>query len=295
MFDGLQVAIDFMSLPLRPDVFTIPPLEAFGTVLGPFALRWYSLSYIAGIVIGWWLLVRMARSWAPAMNEEQTDSFITWVTLGVILGGRIGYVLFYNRAQYVAHPGEIFRLWDGGMSSHGGIMGVIVAIFMFGMVNRVSGLRVLDCVATVAPVGLGLGRLANFVNGELWGRPTGSNWGIIFPAAGPEPRYPSQLFEAGLEGAALLLVLTWLYWGTRARLRPGLLAGLFGVGYGIARVVVENYREPDRQIGFLPSGLTMGQLLTLPFIVIGLLLIVLALVRPPLAVTVPAGALQDAA
>jgi phosphatidylglycerol:prolipoprotein diacylglycerol transferase len=165
------------------------------------------------------------------------------------------------------------------MSFHGGCLGVILGCFGFGLTNGVSGLRVLDYVAVVSPLGLGLGRLANFVNGELWGRPTGSDWGVIFPGAGPEPRYPSQLFEAGLEGAVLLTILTWLFWGTRARYRPGLLAGVFGLGYGVSRFIVEFYREPDRQLGVLPSGLTMGQTLTLPMILGGLALIGFALVR----------------
>jgi phosphatidylglycerol:prolipoprotein diacylglycerol transferase len=257
-------------------VFTIGPFGGWG----PFSLRWYSLSYIFAILLGWWLLTRMIRRPGSPMTGEQLDSFITWATFGVILGGRLGYVLFYNLDKYLADPIAILRLWDGGMSSHGGIAGVIIGCFGFGLANKVSGLRTLDYVATVAPLGLGLGRLANFVNGELWGRPTGSDWGVIFPDAGPEPRYPSQLFEFGLEGVVLFTVMTALFWGTAARLRPGLLAGVFGVGYGVSRIVVENFREPDRQIGYLANGLTMGQLLTIPMVIIGLLLILYALRRP---------------
>ena len=279
MLDGLQIAVDFANLPLRPDVFTIPAFEALGMTLGPFALRWYSLSYIAAIVLGWWLLLRMIKRPGSPMTAENVDNFITWATLGVIIGGRLGYVLFYNPAQYAANPMEILRVWDGGMSFHGGAFGVIVGCFGFGWANKVSGLRVLDYVATVSPLGLGLGRLANFVNGELWGRPTGSDWGVIFPGAGPEPRYPSQLFEAGLEGAVLLAIMSFLFWRTEARFRPGLLAGVFGVGYGLSRYLIENYREPDRQLGFLSTGLTMGQTLTLPMILVGLVLIGLALGR----------------
>nr|WP_310523293.1 prolipoprotein diacylglyceryl transferase [Polymorphobacter sp.] len=277
LLDTLQIAVDFATLPVRPEVFSIGPFGEWG----PFALRWYSLSYIAAIVIGWWLLAKMIKASGSPMDSEQLDSFITWATLGVIIGGRLGYVLFYNRAQYFADPASILRLWDGGMSFHGGAFGVIVGCFGFGWANKVSGLRVLDYVATVSPIGLGLGRLANFVNGELWGRPTGSDWGVIFPGAGPEPRYPSQLFEAALEGALLLAIMTWLFWRTPARFRPGLLAGVFGVGYGLSRFVLENYREPDRQLGFLSTGLTMGQTLTLPMILVGLVLIARALVRQP--------------
>lgn len=276
----LQVAVDFATLPVRPDVFTIGPFGDWG----PFSLRWYSLSYIAAILFGWWLLMRMIKLPGSPMTAENVDNFITWATLGVILGGRLGYVIFYNPAQYLADPLAILRVWDGGMSFHGGAFGVIIGCFGFGLTNKVSGLRVLDYVATVSPLGLGLGRLANFVNGELWGRPTGSDWGVIFPGAGPEPRYPSQLFEFLLEGVVLFTILTLLFWGTRARLRPGLLAGVFGVGYGASRFIVEFFREPDRQLGILSTGLTMGQTLTLPLILAGLFLIFRALRRPPIAV-----------
>lgn len=278
LFNAFHVAVDFATLPLRPDVFTIGPFGGFG----PFSLRWYSLSYICAILGGWWLLSKMIKRPGSPMTSPQLDSFITWATFGVILGGRLGYVIFYNPSVYLANPLAILRLWDGGMSSHGGIAGVILGCIGFGIANKVSGLRTLDYVATVAPLGLGLGRLANFVNGELWGRPTGTDWGVIFPDAGPEPRYPSQLFEFGLEGVLLFSIMTLLFWGTGARLRPGLLAGVFGVCYGISRVIVENFREPDRQIGFLSTGLTMGQTLTLPMILAGILLMLYALRRPRL-------------
>jgi len=267
---GMQIAVDFTALPLSPILFEI----------GPFALRWYSLAYIAAILVGWWQLSRMIRRPQPVMTSEQLDRYITWATLGVILGGRLGYVLFYNLDQYLADPLGIFRLWDGGMSFHGGAAGVILTYFGFGWANKVSGLRVLDHVATVAPWGLLFGRLANFINGELWGRPTGSDWGVIFPGAGPDPRHPSQLYEAALEGVVLLLVLQFLFWKTGARLRPGLLSGVFGIGYGVSRFIVEYFREPDRQLGILSTGLTMGQTLTLPLILAGLGLLVLALMRP---------------
>lgn len=295
MLDGLQVAVDFMTLPVRPEVFTIPAVEVGGTAIGPFALRWYSLSYIVGIIAAWWLWLRMLARPGGPITRDQADAFVTWATIGVIAGGRLGYVLFYNRAQYLANPLEILQVWDGGMSFHGGVIGVIVAVFAFAAVNRVSGLRFLDYIACTAPVGLGLGRLANFVNGELWGRPTGSDWGVIFPGAGPEPRYPSQLFEAGLEGVVLFAVLMWLFWRTGARLRPGLLSGIFGIGYGSARFIVEFYREPDRQLGILGSGLTMGQTLSIPMIVAGAGLVAWALTRPPVLPDVPRAAAPVAA
>lgn len=280
---GFQAAIDLASLPVRPEAFTIPAFDLAGSTWGPFALRWYSLAYIGAIAGGWFLLTRMIRRPGAPVTERQLDDFITWVTLGVIGGGRIGYVLFYNPDKYLADPVQILRLWDGGMSFHGGCFGVIAACIVHGWAAGYSGLRLLDHVATVSPLGLGLGRLANFVNGELWGRPTGSDWGVIFPDAGPEPRHPSQLYEAGLEGGVLLIILTILFWFTPARLRPGLLAGVFGAGYGVSRFVVEYFREPDRQLGILTSGLTMGQTLTLPLILAGLALILVALVRKPVA------------
>ena len=280
MLEHLQLALDFADLPVSPILFELPAISVMGLELGPFALRWYSLAYIGAIVIGWWQMSRMLRQPQPVMTAAQLDSFITWATLGVILGGRLGYVIFYNPAQYLADPLAIIRLWDGGMSFHGGCAGVIFACFAFASANQLSGLRVLDSVATVTPWGLLFGRLANFVNGELWGRPTGTDWGIIFPGAGPEPRYPSQLFEAALEGVVLLAVLQFLYWKTNARLRPGLISGVFGIGYGASRFIVEYFREPDRQLGILDTGLTMGQTLTLPLILAGLTLLLMALRRP---------------
>lgn len=281
--DFLMVAVDFTTLPVRPEAFTIPAFTLAGSEWGPFGLRWYSLGYIVGIITAWWLMTRMIRLPGAPLNQKQLDDYITWATLGVIGGGRLGYVIFYNPAKYLADPLEILRLWDGGMSFHGGCFGVIAACFLHGWAARYSGLRLLDMVATVSPIGIGLVRLANFANGELWGRPTGSDWGIIFPYGGPLPRHPSQLYEAGLEGGVLFALLMFLFWRTGARLRPGLLSGVFGLGYGLSRYTIENYREPDRQLGILASGLTMGQTLTLPLIIFGLLLIVVALVRRPVA------------
>ncbi|WP_353216940.1 prolipoprotein diacylglyceryl transferase [Sandarakinorhabdus sp.] len=283
LVDLFQAAVDFTALPVRPEAFTVPAFSVGGSELGPFSLRWYSLAYIVGIVAAWWLMTRMVRLPGAPLDQKRLDDFITWATLGVIGGGRLGYVLFYNPDKYLADPMEIVRLWDGGMSFHGGCFGVVAACFLHGWAARYSGLRLLDMVATVTPIGLGLGRLANFVNGELWGRPTGADWGIIFPGAGPQPRHPSQLYEAVLEGGLLLIIMMWLYWRTGARARPGLLAGVFGVGYGVSRYIVENFREPDRQLGILQSGLTMGQTLTLPMIALGLLMIGLAMARRPAA------------
>ena len=224
MVGGLpQIALDFTSLGLRPDLFTVPAVDVAGHVLGPFSLRWYSLAYIGGILLGWAYLRRLltGRTGAP-MTVPQADDFVTWATLGIILGGRLGYVLFYNLEAYLAHPLDIIRVWDGGMSFHGGAIGMAIAIAWFSRRNGIAMLRAGDYVACVVPIGQCFGRLANFVNGELFGRITGSTWGIVFPTGGPLPRYPSQLFEAFGEGVVLFLLLSWLFWRTDARLKPGL-------------------------------------------------------------------------
>lgn len=245
-------------------------LDPVALAIGPFALRWYSLAYIAGILLGWWLLTRMVRRPGAPMTARHVDDLVTWCTLGVILGGRLGYVLFYDPATYLANPLKIFQLWEGGMAFHGGFAGVIIAILLYCRANGLSVWRVLDYVAVVTPIGLLLGRLANFVNGELWGRVTDGSWGLIFPDGGPYPRHPSQLYQAGLEGLFLLLLLSFLFWRTNARLRPGLLGGLFVGLYGLFRFLVEYVREPDAQLGTLATGLTMGQTLSLPMILFGL-------------------------
>ncbi len=263
--------VEWASLGLDPVALTI----------GPLVLRWYSLAYIAGILIGWWLLKRMVRRPGAPMDENHVDDLVTWCTLGVILGGRLGYVLFYDPATYLANPLKIFLLWEGGMSFHGGFAGVIIAILLYCRAQGLSVWRVLDYVAVVTPIGLFLGRLANFVNGELWGRVTDGSWGMIFPDGGPYPRHPSQLYQAGLEGLALLLILSFLFWRTDARLKPGLLGGLFVGLYGLFRFLVEFVREPDAQLGTLAIGVTMGQALSLPMILFGLWHVAQSFRRPP--------------
>ncbi len=267
--------------------FFQPPVEweslGFDPValsLGVFDLRWYSLAYIAGILAAWFLLTRMVRQPGSPMNASHIDDLVTWCTLGVILGGRMGYVLFYDLPGFAADPLSIVKLWEGGMSFHGGLIGVITAIVLYARAKGLSALRILDYVAVVTPIGLMLGRLANFVNGELWGRPTDGTWGIIFAAAGPEPRHPSTLYQAAMEGFLLLVLMTILFWGTRARLHPGLLGGSFILGYGLARFTAEFFRQPDPQLGLLALGLSMGQWLTLPMIGFGLWLIATAGRRP---------------
>ena len=264
-------------------VLPILPFPAINPVLisiGPFAVRWYALAYIAGIVAGWFYaraIIASQRLWGgPApFAVIDFDDFVIWATLGIILGGRIGYVLFYNLPHFAAHPLEIIRLWNGGMSFHGGVIGVITAIILFALRRGLPVLSLGDVTTAVTPIGLFLGRLANFINGELWGRPTDVPWAMIFPNGGPIPRHPSQLYEATLEGLVLLAVLAVLV-QLGALKRPGLVSGAFLFGYGVARIICEFFREPDIQLGFLWGGLTMGMLLCIPLILAGAALIAFA-------------------
>lgn len=261
------------------------------------AIRWYALAYIAGLLLGWRYVARLMarpRLWggeAP-MRPDQADDLLTWMILGVILGGRLGYVLFYQPGYYAANPGEILAVWRGGMSFHGGFLGVVAGVIGFALVRGLPVLRVGDAVAAAAPIGIFFGRIANFINAELWGRPTTQPWGVLFPGAGAEcpltwvgpcARHPSQLYEAALEGVVLFLVIVWAI-RRGALMRPGRVIGIFLAGYGVARFAVEFLREPDGQFvtaanpaGHVLWGLSMGQLLSLPMILVGLAL----LLRPP--------------
>lgn len=241
--------------------------------IGPLPIRFYSLAYIIGIFAGYWLVKKMLKQPGAPMAERHVDDLLFWAMLGVILGGRLGYVLFYNLEQYLADPVAIFRLWDGGMSFHGGVVGVTLAIWFIARRNGLSFLRVCDYVACVVPIGMLLGRLANFVNGELWGRVSDVPWAMIFPASGTmDPRHPSQLYQAGLEGLVMLLLMSWLFWRTKARYNPGMLVGIFAAGMGLARFINEFFREPDSQLLEFAqrTGLSMGQWLTVPMILLGL-------------------------
>ena len=258
-----------------------PHIDPVALAVGPFAIRWYALAYVAGIVLGWWYSRRLAAKaalWGDTRRPSQTDmdDQIVWIALGIVLGGRIGYVLFYNLASYIEHPAEIFTVWRGGMSFHGGFLGTILAIVLFARSRGLNPLAMLDVAAVVTPIGLFTGRLANFVNGELWGRPAPDlPWGVVFPMAGDVPRHPSQLYEALGEGLVLLAVMAVAVriFGFR---RPGLVGGIFVVGYAIARIICEFFREPDAQLGFLFGGTTMGQLLSVPMAATGIAVIVLA-------------------
>ena len=259
--DFAQTAIQFTDLGLDPILFEI----------GPFALRWYSLAYIGGIIVAWWYILRMLKAPGAPAAARHIDSFVTWITIGIILGGRFGYVLFYEPAKYLANPIDALKLWEGGMSFHGGLIGVMVAMWGFTRTNKLNFLRFADYVAVTIPFGLGFGRLANFINGELWGRVTTAPWGVVFPTGGPYPRHPSQLYEALLEGLVLFAILWWMFWKTDARYQPGKLMGAFALGYGAFRFFVEFFRESDAQLVEFAArtGLHMGQWLSLPLIVGG--------------------------
>jgi len=264
-----------------------------GISLGFFTLRWYSLAYLAGILLAYWHVSKTLKLAGAPMAQRHADDLFFYCTLGVILGGRLGYATFYAPELWT-HPGEMVKLWNGGMSFHGGLIGCTLAMLWVAWRGGLNFLRVCDWVAVAVPFGLLFGRLANFVNGELWGRVTTADvpWAMVFPDGGPLPRHPSQLYEALLEGLVLLAVLVTLFWKTRARFRPGLLTGVFVAGYGCARFTVEFFREPDAQLEEFArtTGMSMGQWLTVPMIVLGLFLIVRALMRPSLGQGVPAGA-----
>ena len=284
------------------------PFPEFDPVLihlGPLPIRWYALAYVAGIVLGWWYatrLVKTPRLWGgrPPVTPTQLDDLVLWIVLGIILGGRLGYALFYKPVMYAqlftgqtwGERFELFQLWTGGMSFHGGFLGVALAIILFARAQKIDMLRLGDLVAPVVPIGLGFGRIANFINGELWGRETTVPWAVRFCndriqqmygfcPAGDAPRHPSQLYEAGLEGIVLFGLLSLAIWKGRLLAKPGYITGLFLVGYGVCRALLENVREPDYGMPDFPLGLTMGMMLSIPMILVGLWLIWRARSRPP--------------
>ena len=248
--------------------------------IGGFALRWYSIAYLAGIVVGWWYLTRLVAQPGAPMARRHAEDMVFYATLGIILGGRFAYIAFY-RPEILQHPIDILKLWEGGMSFHGGVIGVSLGIFYLCWRNKLNWLRVHDYVACCIPFGLFFGRLANFVNGELWGRPTSLPWGVLFPTGGDVLRHPTQLYEAALEGIVLFAILWFLFWKTEARYQPGKLVGTFLFGYGVSRFLVELVREPDAQLVEFAqrTGLHMGQWLSIPMILGGLYLIVTAKAR----------------
>jgi len=272
-------------------MFVLPvlPYPAINPVLihvGPLAVRWYALAYIVGILAGWIYaraIIKSERLWGGAapLTVVDFDDFIVWVTVGIVLGGRSGYVLFYDLPLFASHPTQILALWNGGMSFHGGVLGCVVAIVLFALRRGIPILSLGDVSTAVAPIGLFLGRIANFINGELWGRPTDVPWAMVFPHdAAAVPRHPSQLYEAALEGIVLFAMLNVLVRFGALR-RPGIVTGCFMLGYGVARIVCEFFREPDAQLGFLWGGLTMGMLLCIPLMLAGIAFIAYAVTGEP--------------
>jgi len=263
---------------------TFPAIDPVLFSVGPFAIRWYALAYVAGLVLGWLYARRIAANaalWGGRVRPSAADldDLLVYAAAGVVLGGRLGYVLFYNPAFFLENPGEIIAVWRGGMAFHGGLAGCLVALSILARQRGLPVLSLADVASAAAPVGLLFGRIANFINGELWGRVTDVSWAFVFPHGGPMPRHPSQLYEAATEGLLLFLLLAWAI-RLGALRRPGLVCGLFGIGYGVARIGCEFFREPDPQLGFLIAGSTMGMLLSLPLVFAGAWLTLRALRRP---------------
>jgi phosphatidylglycerol:prolipoprotein diacylglycerol transferase len=271
--DHLALPLAALAFPnIDPVIVEVGPF--FG--IGPLRIHWYGVGYIVGILFAWWYgkrLLANARLWpegASPMKPLDLDDFVLWAAVGVVAGGRIGYVLFYNLPKYLANPVEILYLQDGGMSFHGGFAGVVLAMILFARSRGIRVWSLFDVVAAGVPVALGLVRCTNFINSELWGRVTDVPWGVVFPNGGPLPRHPSQLYEAALEGLVLLLVLRVLTHGLLKLKTPGFVAGAFVAGYGLSRIFVEFFRQPDAQLGYLAGGwLTMGMLLSLPMVLVG--------------------------
>lgn len=256
-----------------------PHINPIAFQIGPLAVHWYGLAYVVGI-LGWWQYSLWLTKKFPHIDRQMIDDSLAWAIIGVIVGGRLGYVFFYTPQKYLANPLEIFQVWKGGMAFHGGLLGVIIAIAIFTLKRGINFLNFSDLACCGVPIGLFFGRIANFINAELYGRVTDVSWGIIFPHGGPLPRHPSQLYEAVFEGLVLFLLLTIGALFTRWPHRRGLLTGLFLTGYALARIGTEFFREPDVFLGYFAGGLTMGQLLSLPVLIFGIFLSVRAALRP---------------
>ncbi|WP_290775457.1 prolipoprotein diacylglyceryl transferase [Hoeflea sp.] len=266
-------------------LMTFPDIDPVIFAIGPVQVRWYGLAYVIGIMLGWRYarkLVENKNLWpaaGPRMTALDIDDFLLWATVGIVAGGRIGYILFYDFAAVAANPLRALEIWNGGMSFHGGLLGTLVAMILFARSRNIPVFNLFDVVCAVVPVGLFFGRLANFINAELWGKLTDVPWAFVFPTGGPFPRHPTQLYEAALEGLLLLAVLAWLIYRRQALKRRGMIAGSFVAGYALSRIFVEFFREPDAHIGYLAGGwLTMGMVLSLPMLAVGLW--VLSTARP---------------
>jgi phosphatidylglycerol:prolipoprotein diacylglycerol transferase len=265
-----------------------PNIDPVLLSVGPFHIRWYALSYIVGIFVGWWWARRLAgnaKLWGPKapLKPGDIDDFVVWATLGIILGGRVGYVLFYDLPRFLERPASIFAIWEGGMSFHGGFLGTVLAMVLFARSRRIPTWSLIDVIAASVPPGILLVRIANFINGELWGKETDLPWGVAFPMAGPEPRHPTQLYEGLLEGAALFLILLYFTHAQKRLRQPAFISGVFAAWYGAVRILIEFVRVPDVQIGYLAGPLTLGMLLSIPLFLAGIGLIVWSLRRTPAA------------
>ena len=276
---------------MPPLVIAYPVIDPVLVHIGPLPIRWYALAYIGGLIGGWGgarVLSGRQQLWGARAHPSKLsiDDLVVYIAVGIIGGGRLGYVLFYNLPFYISHPLEALFVWNGGMSFHGGLLGAALSMVVFAYRNHLALDSVTDMVAAVVPIGLFLGRIANFIKPELWGRPTDVAWAMVFPGSDGLSRHPSQLYEAGLEGLALMILL-WVVIARGGLRRVGLVTALFCIGYGAARIVCEFFREPDRQLGYLFEGATMGMLLSLPLIAVGLVLLVRAYRRPRAAAAQP--------
>lgn len=266
--------LETFSLPAL--ALTFPNIDPVIFSIGPLSIRWYGMGYVVGILFAWWYTKRLVSNpdlWSaksPPMTPVDLDDFVVWATLGVIIGGRLGYVIFYDLPHTLENPLSILAVWHGGMSFHGGLLGTILAMILFARSRGIAVWSMLDTISCAVPVGLGLVRVANFINSELWGRPTDLPWGMVFPNGGPLPRHPSQLYEAALEGIVLFVILRILSHRYMKLKQPGFVGGAFVAGYGTCRIVAEFFREPDVQIGYLAGNwLTMGMVLSAPMVIAG--------------------------
>lgn len=257
-------------------IMPFPNIDPIAFSIGPISIHWYGIAYVVGILLGWYYARKLSmtdRLWPgdkSPVTPVDLDDFIIWAAAGIVLGGRIGYVLFYDLPAVMANPVRAFEIWNGGMSFHGGLLGTTIAMILFARRNAIPVWSMFDIIAAVAPVGLFFGRIANFINGELWGRLTDVPWAVVFPTGGPFARHPSQLYEAGLEGIVLLIILSILIWAFKALKTPGTVTGTFVAGYALSRIFVEFFREPDAQIGYLAGNwLTMGMVLSAPMFALG--------------------------
>lgn len=247
--------------------------------IGPVAIRWYSMAYLFGIIIAWFLAMWNTKKYNLEFTKAHLEDLVFYITLGIILGGRFGYVIFYGRSSFIDNPLMIFEIWKGGMSFHGAVVGVIAAAYLYSIKSKISFLKITDLVVLYAPIGIFCGRIANFINDELWGRVTDVPWAVRFPSGGYLPRHPSQLYEAFFEGLVMLVVLNFMWRYKYVRERAGLVSAVFITLYGLFRILMEQFREPDAHIGFLFSYITMGQLLSVPLILLGLWVIYIKTAR----------------